>query len=517
MMFAKTERGALKATTVSFAAPNKGWMKNQSLLDEVRGAADVLDNIFPTAQGGRLRKGCELHATVAAAVKHLFTWKSGATELMFAATASAIYDITSPVDPEVSPAAAVSGLTSGDWSVANFANSAGEFSVLANGSDTVRNFDGTTWTVPAITGVTTSLLSQVWAFKERLWFVEKDTLSVWYLAVNAIAGAATELPLKGIFQLGGSLLFGANWSLDSGDGLDDVCIFVTTEGEIAVYAGTDPSSSTTWGLQGVYRMGRPLSKNGWFKAGGNLAILTEDGIIPVSEAISKDRAALQSVAITYPIEDAWQYAIANRESSYPFTVTLWHSQTLLLVGTPAIDEDNDVAFVANARTGAWCRYTGWDVQTSAVFDDKLYFGTAASTIYRGEVTGNDAGVAYDGLWVPRFHTGDGAQKFAAHARFRGRAAESYNIGIACFADYEIGTIPSIVASSDGAFDNVWGSGVWGTTTWNGSSRQAFSAWQGVTGQGSALAPAVRIPTNRALAPTLEVIALDLVYHQGGLF
>ena len=230
MMFAKTERGSLKSTTVSFKAPNKGWVKNQSLLDDVSGAADVLDNIFPTAQGGRLRKGCELHATVAAAVKHLFTWKSGATELMFAATASAIYDITSPADPAVSPAAAVSGLTSGDWSVANFANSAGEFSVLANGSDTVRNFDGSAWTVPAITGVTTSLLSQVWAFKERLWFVEKDTLSVWYLAVNAVAGAATELPLKGIFQLGGSLLFGANWSLDSGDGLDDVCIFVTTEG-----------------------------------------------------------------------------------------------------------------------------------------------------------------------------------------------------------------------------------------------------------------------------------------------
>lgn len=515
MMFAKTERGSLKSTTVSFKAPNKGWVKNQSLLDDVSGAADVLDNIFPTAQGGRLRKGCELHATVAAAVKHLFTWKSGATELMFAATASAIYDITSPADPAVSPAAAVSGLTSGDWSVANFANSAGEFSVLANGSDTVRNFDGTTWTVPAITGVTTSLLSQVWAFKERLWFVEKDTLSVWYLPVNAIAGAATELPLKGIFQLGGSLLFGANWSLDSGDGLDDVCIFVTTEGEVAVYAGTDPSSSTTWGLQGVYRMGRPLSKNGWFKAGGNLAILTEDGIIPISEAISKDRAALQGVAITFPIEDAWQRAIANRESDYPFTVTLWHSQTLLMVGTPAIDEDISVAFVANARTGAWCRYTGWDVQTSVVFDDQLYFGTAAATIYRGEVAGNDAGVAYDGVWVPRFYTGDGSQKFAVHARFRGRASETYNIGFACFADYEIGSIPIVAAAQGSDLNNVWGTGVWGTMTWGGPT-QAISAWQGVTGQGSALAPAVRIRSNRTLAPTLEVIALDLVFQQGGL-
>ena len=174
----------------------------------------------------------------------------------------------------------------------------------------------------AITGVTTSSLTQVWLHKARLFFVEKDSLSAWYLPAAQIGGAASELDLGAIFKKGGTLTFGASWSLDSGAGLDDVCVFVTSNGEIAVYEGDDPSSAADWRLAGVYEISRPLNKHAFFKAGGDLAILTEDGIIPVSEALRKDRAALQAVAISYPIEDAWTLAVANRTAQYPITPTL---------------------------------------------------------------------------------------------------------------------------------------------------------------------------------------------------
>lgn len=514
MLFDRFRAQSLKSSKASFSAPKKGWVKNESLLEPQQGAAEVLDNVFPTAQGGRLRKGCEKHATIGGAVKKMFTWKSGGSELLFAASATDIYDVTTPADVDVAPTASVSSLTNGDWSIANFANSAADYLILANGADSVRAFDGTTWTTPAITGVTSSTLSQVWPFKEKLYFIEGDTLSFWYLATNAIAGAATEFPLKGVFQLGGSLLFGATWSLDSGEGLDDVCVFVTDQGEIAVYIGTDPASASTWSLQGVYRIGVPLNKNAFFKAGGDLAILTEDGIIPLSEALRKDRAALMAVAITFPIEDAWQQAIAGRSSSFPFSVSLWHSQTMLVIGTPSIDGGTDVAFVANARTGAWCRFTGWDIQDSTIHEDSLYFGSADTFIYQGDVTGTDNGTEYAGLWIPKFSEGNPSQKFAVHARFRGRAGETYAVGIAAFSDYEVGSVGSVAAATEES-DNVWGAGLWGTMTWGGSEyKQYVSDWQTVTGQGTSLAPAVRIGSNRATEPTLEIIALDLLYNQG---
>lgn len=101
---------------------------------------------------------------------------------------------------------------------------------LVNGSVTSRS-------TSTFTGIDSSLLSFVWTHKRRLWFVEENTLSAWYLPVVSITGTAVEFPLQGVFRLGGALLFGGSWSQDSGAGLDDLAVFVTTEGEIAVYQG----------------------------------------------------------------------------------------------------------------------------------------------------------------------------------------------------------------------------------------------------------------------------------------
>src|SRR5690606_5522465 len=126
----------------------------------------------------------------------------------------------------------------------------------------------------SITGVDTDTLSHVWKYSSRLWFVGED-MSAWYLPALAVGGAATEFPLQGVFSKGGALLFGAAFSYDAGDGLDDYCVFFTTEGEFALYQG-DPADTMT--KVGVYEIGRPLHKNAHFRAGGDVGVLTDDGI-----------------------------------------------------------------------------------------------------------------------------------------------------------------------------------------------------------------------------------------------
>jgi len=513
-MLTRSKPGRTRVKQVTFPSPKRGWIQNDKLVGGITDGAEVLDNIFPTAQGGRIRKGSSKHATVGAAVIKVFTWSGGASEKMFAATADSVFEISAPADPDVAPTADLTGLSSGDWSVTQFATAGGEYIVLANGFDAVREYDGTTWTTPTITGVTSSTLTQGWPFKSRMFFIEDDSLSFWYLATNSISGAATEFPLKGVFHLGGKLLFGATWSLDSGSGIDDVCVLVTDKGEIAVYNGTDPSTASSWLLQGVYRIGVPLNKNSWFKAGGDLAILTEDGIVPLSSALKKDRAAIQADALTYPIEDVWRDAIANRTGAFSFSATLWQSQSMLVVGAPATAAGVPAAYVSNARTGAWCRYTGWDVQTSAVFGDTLYFGTAAGTVHQAETTGSDDTVAYNAVWIPRFAEGSPTTKFAKNVRFRGRAAESYNIGLGAFSDYITGEMSAPASSTSGAV-NSWGTGVWGTMLWGTSAdRVHVSGWSAVYANGVSLSPGIAITSNRPTAPTLDFIALDMTYEEG---
>lgn len=357
-------------------------------------------------------------------------------------------------------------------------------------------------TTSVITGVATTSLSQVWSHKGRLFFIEKDTMSAWYLPVSSFGGAASELDLGPIFRKGGKLLFGATWSLDSGSGLDDVCIFVTTNGEIAVYEGSDPSDVATWQLTGVYEVSRPLNKHSWFKAGGDLAILTEDGIIPVSEALRKDRAALQAVAITYPIEDAWKSAVANRAASFPVTPTLWQSRALLMIGIPG-----SIAYVANARTGAWCRYTGWDVRCGGVANDRLYFGTNAGKVMRGQNGGADDGVAYTGFYVPKFTTANvSGRKIVNHAGITVKAGLNPNFQMAAFADYAIGTYPTPTPLNSES-GSTWGSGVWGTFIWGGTGTEStYTIWKTVRAGGYSIAPVVVVMSNQSSVPVFEILA-----------
>lgn len=361
-----------------------------------------------------------------------------------------------------------------------------------------------------ITGVTTSNLTQVFLHKSRIFAVEKNSLDVWYLPAASIGGAAVNLPLGAVFKRGGFLSFGASWSLDSGAGLDDVAVFVTTNGEIAVYEGDDPSDANNWRLTGVYEVSRPLNKHSFFKAGGDLAILTEDGIIPVSEALRKDRAALQAVAISYPIEDAWKSAVANRTTSFPITPTLWQSQALLMIGVPGT---GGIVYVANARTGAWCRYTGWDVRCGAVASDRLYFGTNAGKVMRGQSGGNDDGAAYVGRYVPKFTEGGIPQvKVANHAGITVKATQRPVFRMACFANYAIGEYPTTTAlvAEDG---DTWGAGVWGTFIWGTSAAEfAFTEWKAVRASGYSLAPVVVVMSNQSSAPAFEILATRLRFE-----
>lgn len=385
----------------------------------------------------------------------------------------------------------------------------------ASGSATSNIPSGTsTASTVTVTGVATSALSQPWVYKERIFAVEKNTQSAWYLPVKSIGGAMTEINLGSVFRRGGVLLFGATWSLDSGTGLDDKCIFVSSLGEVAVYEGSNPSSASTWALIGVYDIGEPIDKHSWFRTGGDLAIITEDGIVPISQAIIKDRAALRLDAISFPIEDAWQLAVAQASASYPITATLWQNRTMLLVGVPTTDSGTNVAYVANARTGAWCRYTGWDVRCSAVSDDQLYFGSNDGIVYKAESGGSDAGTGYTGICVPKFSDAGPQNKFLTRARVLSRAPVNPTLKIKGLTNYQVPEIspPSTTSTADGP---VWGTAVWGSFVWGGSSEaMTYSTWKKVNGKGYAVSLAALVTSNDTAAADVELVGFALRYERG---
>lgn len=506
----------------SFPAPTRGWIKNENKAQAKPGGADVLDNFFPTATGTEVRGGSSLYATVGSGerVGAIIPYVAGSVRSLFAADSTDIYDITTVADPEVSPSSAVAGLTSSDWQFVQFTTSGGTYLRLVNGMDTPLVYDGATWdTSPAITGtgLTATNLSHVWPFKNRLFFVEKNTLNAWYLATDAIGGSASKLPLGGVFKLGGALVFGAAWSADTGSGFGEKCVFVSSEGEVAVYEGTDPASPTTWALEGVYRIGRPLGPRAVFKAGGDVAIATDIGIVPLSQAITVALGALGNKAITRLIEDAWTAEVAQRVGVYPWHVEMWPTKQRMLVAMPSYSSFERICFVANIRTGAWCRYTGWDTHSLGLYQDRLFFGTSDGKVIEAEVGGSDQGDSYTAAYVGLYDNlgSPGITKVTTLMRPVYLTNQDIGDKVSVCVDYvpNLPTAPSAAAIIPGP--NDWDVGEWGVAEWQESPiSQVSKDWRAVGGLGEAIAPAVQITVGQEAKPNIVLIRTDLQYQQG---
>lgn len=538
------------AKPANFPAPVSGWIRNESLAtpnarkpdgSKVIGA-HTLENWFPTTTGARMRAGSQTHATVGDGtldITALFTYVNGNNQSLFAATEEAIYDTTLSTSADflitgggdtfvteggdtlvtggsTTAPVAVASLAGGSWSVVQFATAGGTFLRAVNGEDTPLVYDGTTWGAsPAITGATPTDLSFVWAFKNRLFFVEKNSLNAWYLPVDNIGGAAVVFPLGGVFNLGGSLLFGASWSLDAGDGLTEQCAFFSTEGEVAIYKGTDPAVAAEWTKTGVYRIGKPRGPNAFMRAGADLVIATDIGFVPLSQAVQRDYAALAPAAVSYPIEEAWNEAVDQRSGDF-WHCDIWPTKQMVLVTLPTENEPTAKIFVANARTGAWGLYTGWNATCVKTFQDRGFFGSTNGRVIEMEVTGADDEAPYVCVCVPLFDflKMPASLKNTLQARATIRSSRPMNVQLSSQRGYTLSlpAAPDDIGISSG---NVWGSGVWGESVWGTPpEKTTYREWKSTPGSGYEVSIAAQITSGNLSPPDAELVMIDLTYDVG---
>jgi hypothetical protein len=307
-------------------------------------------------------------------------------------------------------------------------------------------------------------------------------------------------------------LFGASWSLDGGGGLTAQCIFVTTEGECAVYQGTDPSVAANWSLVGVYRIGKPMGPKAWIHAGGDLVIATDVGFVPLSQAVQRDYAALSPSAVSYPIETAWNDAVAARSGEF-WGCEVWPSKQMVLVALPTVSDTSPQIFAANARTGAWARFTGWDATCVQLFGERLFFGSAGGKIIEAEVTGADQEAVYVSTCVPLFDPlkSPASLKTGMSARATLLSPLRVAAGLSFQHDFTVNLppAPDDIVIPAGA---LWGVGIWGTSQWGATAvTQTFQEWRSISGSGYSVAPAVQISSGSIVPPDVELVSIDMTY------
>lgn len=522
-----------QSQTKKWQAPVAGWVANRALSDpqsiDGPGAA-VLDNFFPKSTSVALRRGSATVGYTAGDVTALFSYNNGPVEKFFAADEHAIYDVSAVPDPTqpnagppITAPVVASGYTGGDWIVVQFATTGGVYLVGVNGRDVGFLYDGTNFTKlsgatsgPTVTfpgSLTSANMAAVWVYKNRLFFARVGSMDAYYLPIDSVGGSASSFPLSGVFGEGGELLFGASWSLDSSGsgGLSEQCVFVSSEGEVAVYQGGDPSNAATWSKVGLYRIGAPLGRRGYIKGGGDLAIATTVGLVPLSKALTLDVTALNVAAVSYKIADAWGEAVARGMTGWQCLI--WPEAKMALV-SPKAANGRQVLFVSNAETGAWARFTGWTVTALHTYKGRLYFGSTGGRVVRASVGGDDDSLPYTGAVLPLFEDLQSPMqsKIATVGRARVMANLVVDDSVTIAVEFDMSppaapdaTIPAGISS--------WNYGTWGSSIWSDGRPSVINQdWRSIGGGGYSISMWYQITSGSIIPLDAELIGMEMLFE-----
>jgi hypothetical protein len=457
-----------------------------------------------------------------------FEYASGNVQHMFAANATKLFDVTASP-----PTLVQSGQASGNYCASQLANQGGDFLIAVNDAgDFPLRYDGTTWTqlsADQINGPAGSTVQHgrnlvyAWKYRSRWFFIEGGSMNVWYLPTNAIQGTLALIPLSGAAAKGGKLLFGAAWTIDAGDGLDDKCVFMTDQGEALIFTGTDPSDSANWRQEGRYQVPKPMGMNAHVLLGGDLLIATVDGVVPLSAAITKDAGQLQLAMLTLTIRTTWRAEVLAK-SALPWTMERWDEYGGMFVTWPGGPVGDRYCAVVNTATGAWCRFVGYDATCFIRLRGDMFFGTQDGRIMQADRTGYDDGVPYVcslvGGWEMFQSPSQTAVWHQARASFTAGSLEPFKPQIAACTDYVIALPQPPNPGPDPGVLDVWDQGLWDEALWDQPSVGAPSVqntmWVSVGATGFSHAPVVQVMVAQSAKPNVELISIAATFEKLGV-
>lgn len=469
-----------------------------------------LDNVLALPSYLEVRKGRQVLSTgFADEVETLFSYigTDGATKL-FAAAGAGIFDITSG---GAIGAAVVSGLTSAYWNYTQVSNTAGNFLIACNGADNAKIYDGTTWADCGLTGLSLTLFEQVAVWKRRVWVVEKNSFSAWYGATDAISGAMTEFTFSGIFRRGGSLAAIVNWTVDGGAGSEDFLVAITTQGEAAVYKGIDPASATDFVLVGVYFIGPPVGKRFYAQFGGDVLLLTSEGLLALSRFLQSQTVSKQGV-LTDRIQQLISQDISSYGSTVGWEVHVYMDSNFLFLQVPAGAPGQRYQYVMSTLTGGWSRFVIQNAITWVVQGNILWMGDSTQ-VYNGYTTGTDVLDEIPYFITPAFNyfgTPTQQKKFnLGRLLFEADVTPKYRWQFIGDFDQSAVFAPLVPEPPGG---NLWDVALWDAAFWD-ALRTYKREWYSLAGIGYAGSQAIfGISTGN----TTRLISIDYAFEVGSL-
>lgn len=478
------------AVQIAVPAPTGGVNTRDSRSDMDIRDAIVMENWIPESNGVRGRTGYTTFGTVASGnVETLIPYEYAAVKQLISFAGTVMYKTGTGGGAGTS---IQTGLANARWQSAQL----GQNRVFVNGADAPLNFDGTSVTVPVFSGdistPTAATMNGAHSFKNRMYLWDDDTSDFYYGATDAVAGAFTKFELGLVSTTGGNLLIIETLSRDAGDGMDDFIVFILTTGEVIMYQGSDPGDATNFSLIGKYFMPPPVSIRSAARFGGDIMCITRNDVVSVGNVIKAGGGQeagqgfnINPSKLSGGIQDDFNAFGTN----YGFEMQLHGSAGWILINIPETTNTKYHQWVISTTTGSATKFTNWNAQVFAVFNNKLYFGQSLN-IFQA-----DSGTADNGADIPlrsqQAFTDfqDGHKKNFTGYKLFVRSAGGLSVGASFAFDYGVPPFPAV--SSSLTSGTKWDSSKWDTSKWAGTDVSRLVNF-GIGGFGVTISPQISI-------------------------
>lgn len=504
-------RGRPDARVEHFGAPLKGLSRRSELLAGDPLLASILTNWIVEEDRITVRPGYIKIGQTAAAlpVSTMISFSGNGLERLIAASGTTLCGTDGSI--------LSSGWGGDDWAWSSYSNlSSVDYTIMVNGYDGVVSWDGTTFVKETVTAppgetwVNPNSFDKVLSHMNLLWFADSDNLALYYLPLQQKSGALTLFPLNAMFKRGGHITSINTWTVDGGLGLDDALCIFTSNGEVAIYSGTDPA--TDFQKIGTFRFDAPMSKNCAINFGGDLYVQIATGFVPMTTMVRAEAEQLGKsdigvmkefgdISRVHGDEYGWQ-VIVNQHTN--------HAICNLPLGNGKYEQ-----MVRRMPGQVWSKWVNIPARCWAWLHNNTYFGDDHGGIYLGgDEYLNDNGAAIDA--DVRFAWSN----FKSMSKKQFKMLRLYTITdglprpfMAVEVDYDNTAPinqPDLTVGPGGGAD--WTTSPWDTSDW-ALAVQPKQNWQSVTGLGRIGAARVRVSITGC---SFSLTGVDVIYELGGL-
>ncbi len=395
MLLRKTHRGA-RSRDVIIPAPIKGLNKRDSLSSMNVLYAITMDNYIPMDTKIVLRPGYEQYAKIGSSVRTLVQYSKPLHNQFIALANGKAYNITSKANiKEYNVSFSNTYCQTVQYKDRLFFMNGEETpKVYYINDDDTEVFEDWGFTSESETFSPEKIINGA-VSHEFLWFVEKNSLKSYYTAeAGNIAGKLFQFDLAQIAKHGGELVSVVNWTVDGGEGLNDLTCFITSTGECLVYRGYNPNDANNWSLVGSFKLSQPMGYKCALQYQGDIILITQDGYLPLSKALSLQNANSSSVSFSDTIRGLVLERAADNYDRRGWHGIIYNKRGYAIFNVPVNNQFEQ--HVINMNTGAWCRFTNIRSYQWCMFENNLYFASDDYVYQFDTNTYSDNGLPIEG-------------------------------------------------------------------------------------------------------------------------